>query len=192
MFSPYLRNLVCEEHRILPREQHKCIFACFFACRFAFAPIGLSHLIVESPVNSIGRRILMAQKAISKKSVRATPIRGLDGVQIVTINGETKLELRSQLHMPRELFGRLVNVSVRTIADVEANQKKVEKLRRNYVEVKRLCDSLDEVIHSEGLGEWFDHPNPAFGGLKPVEVIERGEIDRLWEMFYRLRSGVPA
>ena len=134
----------------------------------------------------------MAQKTISKKSVRATPIRGLDGVQIVTINGETKLELRSQLRMPRELFGRLVNVSVRTIAEVEANQKKVEKLRRNYVEVKRLCDSLDEVIHSEGLGEWFDQPNPAFGGLKPVEVIERGEIDRLWEMFYRLRSGVPA
>jgi hypothetical protein len=27
--------------------------------------------------------------------------------------------------------------------------------------------------------------------LKPIEVIERGEIDRLWEMVYRLRSGIP-
>lgn len=133
----------------------------------------------------------MTQRTISKKRVCATAISGLDGVRIVTINGETKLELRSLLRMPRELFGRLVNVSVRTIAEVESNQKKVEKLRRNYVEVKRLCDSLEEVIRTEGLGEWFDCPNPAFGGLKPLEVIERGEIDRLWEMFYRLRSGAP-
>ncbi len=29
----------------------------------------------------------------------------------------------------------------------------------------------------------------AFDGLKPLEVIEGGEIDRLWEMMYRLKSG---
>ena len=90
------------------------------------------------------------------------------------------------------MFGRLVNVSVRTIAEVESSQKKVEKLRRNYVEAKRLCDALDEVVDSNELGTWFDTPNDAFSGLKPIEVIERGEIDRLWDMFYRLRSGVPS
>jgi hypothetical protein len=31
-----------------------------------------------------------------------------------------------------------------------------------------------------------------FAGLKPLEVLERGEIDRLWEMYYRLRSGMPS
>lgn len=34
-------------------------------------------------------------------------------------------------------------------------------------------------------------PNDAFDGLKPLETIERGEIDRLWDMAYRLRSGMP-
>ncbi len=101
------------------------------------------------------------------------------------------LELRYKLRMAREAFGRLVNVSVRTIADVETNQKKVTKLQRNYVEVARLCDSLSEIVDPASLGEWFDAPNDAFGGLKPIEVIERGEIDRLWEMFFRLRSGMP-
>jgi hypothetical protein len=42
------------------------------------------------------------------------------------------------------------------------------------------------------LGNWFRAPNLAFDGLKPVEVIERGESDRLWEMAYYLRSGVPS
>ena len=123
--------------------------------------------------------------------IRAVAIRGLHGVRVVTVKGESKLELRYMLGMAREAFGRLVNVSVRTIADVESNKKKVEKLQRNYVEVKRLCDALSEVVDPECLGEWFHTPNDAFGELKPIEVIERGEIDRLWEMFYRLRSGMP-
>jgi len=129
--------------------------------------------------------------AKKKSNVRATAIRGLYGVRVVETSGETKLELRDKLRMARGAFGRLVNVSVRAIADVELKHQKVEKLQRNYLETKRLCDSLSEVIDPEHLGEWFDIPNDAFGGLKPIEVIERGEIDRLWEMYYRLRSGMP-
>jgi len=129
---------------------------------------------------------------VEKKSrVRATPIRRWRGLRVVNVGGEAKLELRNRLRMPRKTFGRLVNVSVRTIANVESKQTKAEKLQRNYVEVERLCDSLGEVVDPACLGDWLDTPNDAFGGLKPLEVIERGEIGRLWEMCYRLRSGMP-
>lgn len=127
----------------------------------------------------------------SKRAIQPVSILGLHGVRVITIDGETKLELRHKLRMAREIFGRLVNVSVRTLAQVESTSKKVDKLQRNYVEVDRLCESLSEVVDPESLGVWFNIPNEAFGGLKPVEVIERGEIDRLWEMYYRLRSGFP-
>lgn len=122
---------------------------------------------------------------------RIVAVPGLEGVRIVNTKRGTKLELRNSLGMPREVFGRLVNVSVRTIAEVESKRKKVGKLQRNYVEVKRLCDALSEVVEPACLGDWFKTPNDAFEGFKPIEVIERGEIDRLWEMFYRLRSGTP-
>lgn len=125
-----------------------------------------------------------------KSAIRTVAIPGLHGVRIVMVMGESKLELRHMLGLPRVKFGRLVNVSVRAIAKVESNKTKVEKLQRNYVEVKRLCDSLSEVIDPKSLGDWFYTPNDAFDGLKPVEVIERGKIDQLWEMFYRLRSGM--
>ncbi len=133
------------------------------------------------------------KKPIAKKrsAPRAIAIPGLHGVRVMKSRGEAKLELRHNLGMPREVFGRLVNVSVRTIAEVESKQKKVEKLRRNYVEVKRLSDSLSEVVDPASLGDWFNTPNDGFGRLKPIEIIERGEIDRLWEMVYRLRSGMP-
>jgi len=128
----------------------------------------------------------------TKSSNKTVAIRGLHGVRVVEINGEAKLELRYILRMTRSVFSRLVNVSERAIAEVESKQKKVDKLQRNYVEVKRLCDGLSEVLEPAGLGEWLNSVNESFGGLKPLEVIERGEIDRLWEMYYQLRSGAPA
>ena len=133
----------------------------------------------------------MATKTSRKTKAKFVVVQGLHGVRVVKIGSESKLELRHNLGMPREAFGRLVNVSVRAIATVESKMEKVEKLQRNYVEVKRLCDALAEVVDAATLGDWFDTPNDAFDGLKPIEVIERGEIDRLWEMFFRLRSGIP-
>jgi len=112
-------------------------------------------------------------------------------VRVVSLHGRPKLELRDRLHLTREEFGRLVDVSVRTIAKVESENARAEGLRRVYLEVKRLCDSLAEVVDDANLGEWFFTPNKGFGGSKPIEIIERGEIDRLWGMVYRLRSGVP-
>src|SRR5690606_41656392 len=60
-----------------------------------------------------------------------------------------------------------------------------------YAEVARLYQALTELVEPVAIGPWFVTPNAAFGGLKPIEVIERGEIDRLWEMVYRLRAGMP-
>ena len=86
---------------------------------------------------------------------------------------------------------RLIDQLNERIAAVESTQKKAQEFRWSHVEVKRLCDALSEVVDPACLGDWLTTPNDAFGGFKPLEVIERGEIDRLWEMFYRLRSGMP-
>lgn len=65
------------------------------------------------------------------------------------------------------------------------------KLQRPNAELARLYEALGEVVEADAIGPWFVTPNEAFGGLKPVELIERGEIDRLWDIVYRLQSGVP-
>jgi DNA-binding XRE family transcriptional regulator len=112
-------------------------------------------------------------------------------VQVIIVGREPKLELRERLNMTRERFGRLVNVSARAIAAAELKKQDVAKLKRPYAEVARLYHVLSEVIEKEEIGPWLETPNDAFGGLKPLEVVERGEIDRLWDMAYRLQSGMP-
>jgi hypothetical protein len=39
------------------------------------------------------------------------------------------------------------------------------------------------------VGPWLDTPNDAFSGLKPLDLIERGEMDRLWRMIFEVESG---
>lgn len=156
----------------------------------AFVP-PVRYSSLEDNADQLESQMLTKSRQPKTSKARTIAIPGLNGVRIVEINGEKKLELRNSLGMPRELFGRLINVSVRLIADVESMNKKGAKLQRNYIEVKRLCDNLSEVVDPACLGDWLKDPNDAFDGFKPIEVIERGEIDRLWEMFYRLRSGMP-
>lgn len=125
------------------------------------------------------------------KAIVARKISGINGQGVLKLGNKSTLELRDRLAMPRQMFSRVVNVSERTIADTEAGKTAAEKLKRPYNEVYRLHEALSEVVDAESLGQWFQTPNEAFDGLKPVEVIERGEIDRLWSMVFQLRTGMP-
>ena len=134
----------------------------------------------------------LTNKAKAPKPVIVVlPVHGLKGQGLLRLGGESKLELRDRLAMPRQMFGRIVNVSERTIAKVEASSDEAEKLKRPYNEVYRLWEALGDVVDPKSLGLWFQTPNDAFDGLKPLEIIERGEIDRLWNMVFQLRSGMP-
>ena len=53
----------------------------------------------------------------------------------------------------------------------------------------RLHDTLADVIKDETLDEWLQRPNKQFDGSTPLEVIERGETDRLWRMIWQRREG---
>ncbi|MCY2930505.1 MAG: DUF2384 domain-containing protein [Planctomycetota bacterium] len=58
-------------------------------------------------------------------------------------------------------------------------------------DLKALRRALAHVVKAEVIDPWLQKPNPSFDGLTPLEVIERGQIDRPWAMVYRLESGVP-
>ncbi|HWG43699.1 MAG TPA: hypothetical protein VN688_13005 [Gemmataceae bacterium] len=59
-------------------------------------------------------------------------------------------------------------------------------------EMERFQKRLAEVIRAESIPEWLETPNTAFDGFKPLEVVERGEIDRLWNMIFYLESGIAS
>ena len=103
-------------------------------------------------------------------------------------------EFRKRLHLSQAVFARLLPVSIRSLATLESGTSPTDVVTRRLKELKRLINALSEVMQADSIGDWFQTPNEAFDGLKPIEVIEvidRGEIDRLWSMIFYLRSGVP-
>ena len=111
---------------------------------------------------------------------------------VETPRGGTMLRLRSRLGLNRETFARLLPVSTRSLATIEQGERPSEAVSRRLTEIRRVVDALSEVIDEETVGAWMAEPNDAFDGLKPIEVIERGEVDRIWRMVHYLESGVPS
>jgi hypothetical protein len=100
-------------------------------------------------------------------------------------------EVRAGLGVTREFFARLTGFSVRAIAGWETGRPISEAGRRRVLEMKRLREVLGEGMRPEFIARWLETPCEGLGGLKPVEVLERGESDRLWRAVLLIGSGMP-
>ena len=101
-------------------------------------------------------------------------------------------QLRLLLKMPRPIFARLMGCSERALANWETGRPIQDIYKSRLSELRKLYDELAEVTEPEGIGAWFTAPNEEFAGMKPIELIERGEMFRIWRMVFFLKSGTPA
>jgi DNA-binding transcriptional regulator YiaG len=100
--------------------------------------------------------------------------------------------VRQGFGLTRRVFSRLSGFSERAIAEWESGKPPKGSNGQRLAELERLQKALAKVIRPDSVAEWLETPNEKFRGLKPLEVIERGEVDRLWRMIYLLESGTPA
>ena len=98
-------------------------------------------------------------------------------------------DFRRRHALSQGLLARLLDVSLRTVSGLESGSVVPAQLRRNLMQVNRLCGALAEAMESSYVGRWLDEPNEMLAGLKPVEAVERGQIDLVWQVVEGLRSG---
>lgn len=89
-------------------------------------------------------------------------------------------------------YTRLVGASRRAVASWLAGDAPSRANQRALSEMSRLLDALAEVVPTPQIGQWLDTPNPAFEGSTPLQVIERGESDRIWCMIWEIKLGRQA
>lgn len=106
--------------------------------------------------------------------------------------GPVSRSLRAEFGFTRKTLSRVTGLSERTLASWEAGARLNDANRRAMNAAARLLHALAEVVHKDAIAPWFETPNDVFGGLKPAEVMERGEGDRLWRMIYFLGSGAAS
>src|ERR1700731_2910909 len=95
-------------------------------------------------------------------------------------------DFRQELGLTRKQFARLIGASERAVAGWESDQPLSPVVQKSLRELERLCRALIKIMKSKYVGRWLDTPNDAFSGLKPLDLIERGEVDRLWRMIFEV------
>lgn len=93
--------------------------------------------------------------------------------------------------LKREELGRLTGFSLRALAEWAAHKRPSLSAKRRLHEIRRLLDALAEIVDAKKIPGWLHHKQPVFDGMTPLQVIEVGEIDRLWAMVHDMGSSDP-
>jgi hypothetical protein len=92
-------------------------------------------------------------------------------------------------HLSNEALSRVTGASPRTVSYWNAGIAPQRSTAQKLKEVARLFDALSDIIKANAIGPWLQRPNKQFDGSTPLQVMERGESDRLWRMIWQLREG---
>ena len=101
-------------------------------------------------------------------------------------------DLRRDLGLSQEELARVTGYSTRSIAGWESGQQLSASAKQKLTETKRLTQALAQLMPPNHLGGWLRTPNPAFEGQSPIQIIERGESDRLWRMIFQIDANVAS
>ncbi len=146
-----------------------------------------------APTGPARRNRAKPKSPAARFSISATiKSRTESGAPEVTASARFVSEVRPGLSVTREFFARMTGFSIRAISGWEAGRPLSETALRRVKEMKRLRDALADGLDPRFIARWLDSPCDGLAGLKPVEVLERGEVDRLWRTVFLIGSGMPA
>jgi DNA-binding transcriptional regulator YiaG len=142
-----------------------------------------------------------ALRAKSKRTLRTLP----DGTRVDARDRKDRLgrprkgattktvrTIRNSLGLSQIEFARLTGYSLRSVAGWEIGRPLSPSARQKIAETQRIGHALAQIIPAKDVGEWLRTPNPAFEGQGPIQIIERGESDRIWRMIFQIDANVAS
>jgi len=106
-------------------------------------------------------------------------------------NQETVRKIADRFGVRQETLSRMTGFSPRAVAEWARGKEPSAPAKKVFTEMDRLLDALARLMQAKEVGQWLKQSNPAFDGSTPIQVIERGQIDRIWRMLYYAESGEP-
>src|ERR1700731_3036825 len=139
----------------------------------------------------------MQKKSVRKRHVGRVRRRSFTGAKMKASSslmapqkGEPDVRrLSSTYHLSNEVVSRVTGASPRTVSYWNSGLAPQRSSEQKIREVTRLFDALSDIIKAKAIGPWLQRPNDAFDGSTPLQVMERGENDRLWRMIWQIREG---
>ena len=90
-------------------------------------------------------------------------------------------DLRQVFRLSRERLARLIGVSAKTVERWEAKPTRParDEIRARMAQLREIAELGAAVYTREGLADFLDAPLAEWGGLTALQLIERGEADRV-------------
>jgi transcriptional regulator with XRE-family HTH domain len=90
-------------------------------------------------------------------------------------------DLRDAFRLSRERLARLLGVSTKTVERWEAKPTRParDEIRLRMAQLREIADLGAAVYTREGLADFLDAPLAEFDGRTAIQLIERGEADRV-------------
>ncbi len=156
----------------------------------------------QAPYGTVISKKKTGRRVVDDSVVAAKFTRGIATNQEGRLAGKLMRELEAdnmtaadvntlcgQYGLRREELGRLTGFSLRALADWSSGKIPSQPAHRRLHEIRRLLDALSELVERDAITPWLHQKNAAFDQLTPLQVIETGEIDRLWAMVHERAVG---
>jgi transcriptional regulator with XRE-family HTH domain len=105
------------------------------------------------------------------------------------ISVETVRKLAKQSGLTLDLLARMLRISRRAVAAWLGGQEPSRSNKVRLIEFARMYQALSELVEPSAIGPWLEKSNLSLQGSTPLQVIERGESDRIWRIVWQLREG---
>jgi transcriptional regulator with XRE-family HTH domain len=105
------------------------------------------------------------------------------------ISVETVRKLAKQSGLTLDLLARMLRISRRAVAAWLGGQQPSRSNKVRLIEFGRMYQALSELVEPSAIGPWLEKSNLSLQGSTPLQVIERGESDRIWRIVWQLREG---
>jgi len=102
--------------------------------------------------------------------------------------------VRRSLGISRDRMGRLLDLTSKTVARLEDQERLPAQsaAATRLAKLKELVDLGLLVYMPEGFTQFMATPLPTFGGLSALQMIERGDIERVYAELASTYEGVAS
>ncbi|MDQ2730351.1 MAG: helix-turn-helix domain-containing protein [Armatimonadota bacterium] len=97
--------------------------------------------------------------------------------------------VREKLGLSQSEFARMGGFALKSISNWENAQPISPSATLMLKQIQELQVALCRNLAPDTIGAWLLQPNEYFGGLSPLQLVEQGQLGRLWGAIYRLEAG---
>ena len=104
-------------------------------------------------------------------------------------SGPALQQWRRKVKISRPVYAALSDCSERTLATLEAKTRLSMGKQRKLNEARRLIVGLSEIMEFQNIAPWLKQPNEWFDDRTPLQALEEGKADKIWELIFHTKEG---